>query len=446
MTTNTLRRRSPNPWPISRRYKDRKDIRPPLPSVCTGRAAGSAPGAVLQLLFGVFLVLSPLLLAPADAAQTWDGPIRAAIQNGGYAVRTASGKPAGFNVDTPFIPASTVKLITCLAALASLGPDYRFETLFYLDAEGKVIIKGEGDPVLTSEEAAAIARDLAVRGLRRVRALILDVSAFALKSGVDGSEHSDRPYDVDVGPLDVNFNALPLQVHGDGRIDSGEDQTPVLPMMQAIGRTMHPGLYRINIGAFATRGDLTNEQRYTGELFRNQLERQGIEVGGPTTLGTVPDKAALLLVHRSEPLRDIIRECLEFSNNFIANELFLACGRKRFGFPATWTKARRALKIFIDTAFHPQPGTITMVEGSGLSRKNRVTPNMMLEVLERFTPFADLLPIKHDLLMKSGTLKGVYCYAGYLEEQGKAVPFAIMLNQPTNSRDGILRILKMHLR
>jgi D-alanyl-D-alanine carboxypeptidase/D-alanyl-D-alanine-endopeptidase (penicillin-binding protein 4) len=119
--------------------------------------------------------------------------------------------------------------------------------------------------------------------------------------------------------------------------------------------------------------------------------------------------------------------------------LFLACGRVRFGGPATWKKGRQALAEFTRRRLHLPPETITMVEGSGLSRKNRITPRTMITVLEAFVPFADLLPVKHDYLMKSGTLTGVYCYGGYLE--GSRVPFSIMLNQETNSRDQILRRL-----
>lgn len=69
---------------------------------------------------------------------------------------------------------------------------------------------------------------------------------------------------------------------------------------------------------------------------------------------------------------------------------------------------------------------------------------MMLKALHKFIPYSDLMPIKHDLLLKSGTLKGVYCYGGYLPDNGRAVPFTIMLNQKKNNRDRILQILELH--
>jgi serine-type D-Ala-D-Ala carboxypeptidase/endopeptidase (penicillin-binding protein 4) len=445
MIMNILRKKSPNQWPISPRYKIRPAVRSPLPCVSPDKVTGFGRKTFLSLLLGLALVLghSPFLSARTEISI---GSILSYIQNGGYAVQISGGGVEGFNADTPFIPASTIKLLTCLAALDFLGPDYRFETRFYLDREGNLIIKGDGDPTLSSEQVSAIARELAGRGLRQITALILDGSDFALEHDVDGSEHSQRPYDAEIGPLAVNFNALPIQVHQDGRIDSGEGQTPFLPMMQTLAGTFAPGLYRVNVGAFPAEGTLANELRYTQELFTALLRKQGIKVATTVFLGRVPPKASLLLVHKSTTLKDIIRECLEYSNNFIANELFLACGRKRFGTPATWTKAQNAVQEFIHRTFHPAPGMIIMVEGSGLSRKNKLTPRMMLRVLEKFSPYADLLPIKHDLLLKSGTLKGVYCYGGYLQDRDRTAPFTIMLNQKINSRDRILRILESHFR
>ena len=366
-------------------------------------------------------------------------PIRQLIRNGGYAVKTASGLIEGYKSDTLFIPASTIKLVTCLAALGILGPDYRFETRFYIDADDNLFLKGEGDPMLTSEDVAAIARSLFEHGIRRVHALILDSSAFALETKVEGSEDSARPYDAEITPLAVNFSALPILVHADHTMDSGEEQTPTLPLMREIGRSMPPGRYRVNVGAYPVSGEISNETRYVGELFISLLRQQGIETGNTILAGSVPQKARLVFSHRSEPIQGIIRDCLEFSNNFIANELFVTCGRIRFGGPATWEKGRRALAEFTSRRLHLPPEAITMVEGSGLSRKNLITPRAMLTVLEAFAPFTDLLPVKHNHLMKSGTLTGVYCYSGYME--GSRTPFSIMLNQETNSRDQILRLL-----
>jgi D-alanyl-D-alanine carboxypeptidase/D-alanyl-D-alanine-endopeptidase (penicillin-binding protein 4) len=132
--------------------------------------------------------------------------------------------------------------------------------------------------------------------------------------------------------------------------------------------------------------------------------------------------------------------CLKYSNNFVANQLFLTCGTASFGVPATWDKGRAAMRDYIrGTLGLPEP-ELTIVEGSGLSRQNRITPRAMITALREFAPFMELLPVKHGVPLKSGTLTGVYCYAGYIPQQQDA-PFVILLNQPQNNRDEILGLL-----
>ena len=84
-------------------------------------------------------------------------------------------------------------------------------------------------------------------------------------------------------------------------------------------------------------------------------------------------------------------------------------------------------------------GMIHMEEGSGLSRQNSVTSQAMVQTLIAFKPFMQLMQEKKEATIKSGTLQGVYNYAGYLQD-GK--PFVIMLNQQENTRDSILSRLQ----
>jgi D-alanyl-D-alanine carboxypeptidase/D-alanyl-D-alanine-endopeptidase (penicillin-binding protein 4) len=131
-----------------------------------------------------------------------------------------------------------------------------------------------------------------------------------------------------------------------------------------------------------------------------------------------------------------------YSNNFIANQIFLATGAARYGFPATWLKGHRAMQEFAKKDKELSRMNIKLVEGSGLSRNNRLTAGAMLKVLELFKPHAGLLPKKDGVMIKSGTLTGVYSYAGYLPTTSGLDSFVIILNQQKNNRDEILDILK----
>ena len=60
------------------------------------------------------------------------------------------------NADHRLVPASTLKILTALAALHYLGPDHRFITEFYMDHNNNLFVKGYGDPLLISEVIAIL--------------------------------------------------------------------------------------------------------------------------------------------------------------------------------------------------------------------------------------------------------------------------------------------------
>ena len=148
-------------------------------------------------------------------------------------------------------------------------------------------------------------------------------------------------------------------------------------------------------------------------------------------------------IHRSsKSLEDIIGPLMLYSNNFIANQLFLVLGATRFGYPATWGKARQVMADFLQEKYRLSESDIRIMEGSGLSRKNRVSPRVMILLLDSFKPYSRHLPQKDGKLLKSGTLHGVYCYAGYFREEGNMDSFVLLLNQEKNNRESILAVLE----
>lgn len=366
------------------------------------------------------------------------------IQNGGYALAKDGKLLYSSELKTPFIPASTIKLVTSLAALNILDPDHRFKTRFFIDKGNNLTIQGFGDPFLVSEKVTRMAQRIADLGIKKIHDIIIDDHAFALESPPEGSNGSKNPYDVNCSALAVNFNTLPLQIYRGAKIQSPEKQTPYIPLMAQIGTNLSSGYHRVNIDAFPKQGELPNSLRYSGELFQALLEKQGINVVGSIMHGKrTEDSRPLLDFTASETVEELIESCLLSSNNFMANQLYLALGVQRYGFPATWEKSRLVMADFIADDLQLSPKQITMVEGSGLSIKNRITPEALLLVLERFRSHASLIPIRYGTHMKSGTLNksGVFCYAGYIPNGKNTSSFVILLNQKRNRRDEILKIL-----
>jgi D-alanyl-D-alanine carboxypeptidase/D-alanyl-D-alanine-endopeptidase (penicillin-binding protein 4) len=141
---------------------------------------------------------------------------------------------------------------------------------------------------------------------------------------------------------------------------------------------------------------------------------------------------------------EMLRACLKFSNNFIANQLFLFCGAQRFGAPATWEKARQAMTEVLLSTAGLDTQEVTVVEGSGLSRNNLITPAAMIILLEHFKPHASLLSKTDGTSLKSGTMTGVYGYAGYFSTGETLDPFVFLLNQDTNNRTQLLKLGKAY--
>lgn len=367
------------------------------------------------------------------------------IHNGGYALLKNGKTLYAKNLNSPFIPASTLKLVTSLAALDILGPNFRFTTRFFLDTSNNLYIRGEGDPFLVSEKISFIAKQLTRKGLTAIKDIVLDDSAFALEhKQTDGSIGSTNPYDANNSALGVNFNSLPIQVIRKAKVYSPESQTPFLPIMGQLGKNLDSGYHRVNVDGFPQVGQLSNSLLYTGQLFAALLQREGIRVRGTIRQGVVASNYKLLLEYAAEEdIAKLVEYLLLSSNNFMANQLFLAIGVAQFGYPATWEKGIKAMDAYIKNSLHLSRRDIYMVEGSGLSTKNHITPRAMLTILKEFIPHRSLIPIKYGVRMKSGTLRksGVYCYAGYIDNGPWQSPFVILLNQKKNGRDKVLKQL-----
>ncbi|HSM73945.1 MAG TPA: D-alanyl-D-alanine carboxypeptidase, partial [Desulfobacterales bacterium] len=140
--------------------------------------------------------LAGLLLPPGLPAATLEG-LKTLIGPEDAALVTA---PDGrvllaANADRQLVPASILKVLTALSALHYLGPDFRFETDFYLDPDDNLIVRGSGDPLLVSEVLTAITAALASR-LERFNDLVLDAGFFAQPLRVPGVSTSPQPHDA----------------------------------------------------------------------------------------------------------------------------------------------------------------------------------------------------------------------------------------------------------
>ena len=143
-------------------------------------------------------------------------------------------------------------------------------------------------------------------------------------------------------------------------------------------------------------------------------------------------------------LREVVSKLLEFSNNFIANQLLLSMGAHAHGPPATVDKGLRVLNAYYRNTLNIQGGTI--VEASGISRENRVSARDMMIVLERFAPYYQLMRHSGRQYYKTGHLKGIRSRVGYLSSvRDDPYRFVVMVNTPGKSTHEIMRTIERHL-
>jgi len=136
----------------------------------------------------------------------------------------------------------------------------------------------------------------------------------------------------------------------------------------------------------------------------------------------------------------------KYSNNFIANQIFLAMGASRYGPPASVEKAQQVMGDFSRYLGLPR---LRVEEGSGLSRRNRVTATQMIVVLDHFRPYRHLLPREGQVWFKTGTLGDVKSMAGYMvPKDSPPLCFVIMLNGTQlgyQTRERIFGLLQQNL-
>lgn len=389
---------------------------------------------LLAACLAACLLPAGLSAASLDGLKSFIGPQDAAL------VTAPDGKVLlAANANRQMVPASTLKVLTALSALHYLGADFRFETDFFLDPDGNLVVRGSGDPLLLSEALTAIADALGGR-LRRFNDLVLDPSYFQQPLRIPGVSVSRQPYDAPNGALCVNFNTVAFDTTK-GRLVSAEPQTPLIPF--AAARIRAAGLKK---GRIILSGRNQENLLYAGHLIRHFLTAAGIQSSGAVRVGRV-DPATHRLLYRyaaTTPLSGVIANLLEYSNNFIANQLTVTIGATLSGPPGTLESGVAATREYARDVLGLN--AFTLVEGSGISRQNRISAREMNRVLAAFEPFRSLMRQEGREFYKTGTLSGVRTRAGYIDSaKGGSYRFTVMINTPGRTTDKFMRGLLSRL-
>jgi len=389
----------------------------------------------------ICLTILGLFLTISTSLRVW-------AQTSGIILSDDQGKTIyAKNPDKPLIPASTLKILTSLAAIRTLGPDFHFQTWACYDKTTcDLYLKGFGDPLFISEEINKFAHQISGHLYKQVskgcipsaviRNIIVDQTYFAPHITIPGAGSSTNPYDATNGALCANFNTIFLK--WDSRSEqyiSAEKQTPFPDILAQQITPESKKTDRILLSY-----DL--RQNYPGILMHYFLKKSGVNVTGSVQKGEFIGSDKDCLVYTSSfSLSDIIKKLLTFSNNFIANQLMLTMGARTSGPPATLDKGTAVLNKFAEETLGLM--NVAFVEGSGLSRHNHMTPAQMRDILIAFMPWYEFLRRDGNEFYKTGTLSDVRSRAGFIRgKDNRLYPFVIMLNQTSTGYDAIRRMLK----
>jgi len=338
------------------------------------------------------------------------------------------------------IPASTLKLLTSLVALHYLGPGYQFSTDFFMDEKQNLKIRGYGDPLLISEIIDDIGQKLA-QDLSTINDIIIDDTYFSQPILIPGRSVSRNPYDAPNGALCVNFNTVKFKKDSTGRYVSAEPQTPLLPFVLPKIRASGINADRIVLSHHHSENVL-----YAGHLFLHFLKQHGIRCRGTVRTGKLTPETDRLVLHYISrfTLEDVIVRLLKHSNNYTANQLLIAVGARVHGPPGTLSKGVQAGLAYAEKVLAIKE--IRLVEGSGISRQNRISARDMVRVLAAFEPYRHLMSHEGSEYFKTGSLNGIRTRAGYIERaEGDVYRFVVMMNTPGKSAERVVRLLKNRL-
>ncbi|EIU6783390.1 serine-type D-Ala-D-Ala carboxypeptidase [Vibrio parahaemolyticus] len=373
--------------------------------------------------------------------------------------------------DQLFPPASTLKIVTALAAKLELGDSFAFRTKLETSSSDAVIYF-VGDPTLQTQDLKALLSLAKKNGLTRINGdLWLDNSAF---TGYDRAV--GWPWDIlgvcysaPASSITLNNNCVQASIYtqkdGGTRVYVPEHQpirvkSSVETVSKTIQKSRHCDLdllanpdnrYELK-GCLVEREKplplkfaVQDPERYTSQNISTLLKQLGIELKGKIKIGSAPQKQRkLMALHQSKPLSDLLDDMLKHSDNLIADTLTKTLGAKFFVQPGSFTNGTEAIKqiIFANTGIDIRNARLE--DGSGLSRNNRISATKMAEILryiwknEKTLKLIAIMPksgesgtlqyrqsmrnapIKGQLIAKSGSLYGTYNMAGYgLDKNGQ---------------------------
>lgn len=421
------------------------------------------------------------------------------------------------NADQLFVPASNVKLFTTALALVRLGPEFRFRTVVRAQAQpdpagrlhGNLWLCGGGDPSLSGRHypyrkqapdgdplraIEELADQIAARGVRRIDGDIVgDDSLYPWEPYAPGWTQGDLlwGYGAPVSALTLNDNMIQLTVRPGPRtgqlaiisVRPAVEYYVVHNQVQTVERSEGgvvvvrvPGARELQISGLIGLSDpgqtfalaVDDPARYAAAALGEALARRGIFIRGrpraghASTPGMDTPPAVELGYRLSPALVEILRVVNKESQNLHA-ELVLRAVARVCGGSGTRGAALEQMRRFLEEVGLPA-GVCRLEDGSGLSRRNLVTPRALTQLLVFMYngPYRDIwtgllpvggedgtlqdrfrgIPEGRNIRAKTGTLATSSALSGYAETpSGRVLAFSILVNNHAADTSEVRRLI-----
>lgn len=389
----------------------------------------------------------------------------------------------------PMNPASVTKLVTTYAALDLLGPAYTWRTPVWLDGpvrdgvlDGSLVIQGQGDPKFTHERVWQLLRRVRLAGVREIAGdIVLDRRAFAEpeRAPADFDGEPLRAYNVQPDALLLAHKALTVAIAPDpGAGIAHLAPEPALDGLDArFAVPLDPGpcnQWRADLNAevpseralafgghyAAACGErawlLADPQpaSFNARLLRATWLELGGHLAGGVRDGPAPAGKAPTFELESPALAEIVRDINKYSNNVMAEQLFLTlAATQRPGTPATTETARSVLRDWLQRRTGELADNASIDNGSGLSRTQRLSAELLARLLQQAWASAVMPELMASLPvngvdgtlrrsratagrshLKTGSLRDVAALAGYaLSHSGRRYVVVALVNHANAS-------------
>jgi D-alanyl-D-alanine carboxypeptidase/D-alanyl-D-alanine-endopeptidase (penicillin-binding protein 4) len=379
-------------------------------------------------------------------------------------------------------PASVAKLVTTYVALDQLGPAFTWSTPVFVDGTvqggtltGNVYIQGQGDPKLVVERVWLLLRRLRAMGIQQVQGdIVLDHAAFETVAQDPGAFDGEplRPYNAAPDALLLNFKSLVMTFVPDRNGRAQVQYEPPLAGVQTVAsvplvagecgdwrgglkadfadpaRIRFAGGYPTACGERAWPVAYADPASYASRAIAGLWADMGGKLTGQVRDGRVPQGLQPSFAVQSPSLAEVIRDINKYSNNVMAQQLFLTLSLQQTGV-GTLQGSRELVRTWWRDRIGTEPPVVD--NGSGLSRDERISAQQLARLLQ----LAWTSPLMPELMsslpvagadgtlrrmrgrsaglahLKTGSLRDVAAVAGYVHAaSGRRYVLVAIANHP----------------